>query len=132
MRSCCSRPMRCFMWTKPILNRRQMLQRMCAGFGLVGLGGLLDPQAVFASGANGVPHFAPRAKRAIFLFLNGAPPHVDTSDPEPALREYEGRHPNGELYKKPKGTASIPRPFACRQSGQSGIEVSERLPNLAR
>src|SRR5207247_6886062 len=83
-----------------ILNRRQMLRRMCAGFGLVGLGGLLDPRVMFGSGANGAPHFAPRAKPVIFLFLNGGPSHVDTFDPKPALQEYEGQQPNGELYTK--------------------------------
>jgi len=115
-----------------LLSRRQMLQRMCSGFGLVGLGGLLGPQAIFGSGANGVPHFAPRAKRVIFLFLNGGPSHVDTFDPKPGLQEYEGQQPNGDLYKKSKGSGFMPSPFEFRPCGQSGIEVSESLPNLAR
>ena len=74
-----------------LLNRRQMLQRMCAGFGLVGLGGLLGPHALFADSATRAPHFTPRAKRVIFLFLNGGPSHIDTFDPKPALRKYEGQ-----------------------------------------
>src|SRR6266540_2702584 len=116
----------------PLLTRRQMLRRMCAGFGLVGLAGLLGPQAAFALGAGRAPHFAPRAKRVIFLFLNGGPSHVDTFDPKPALKEYEGQQPSGELYKKNKGTGFMPSPFAFHKCGQSGLEAGETLPNLAR
>jgi hypothetical protein len=106
-----------------------MLHRMCAGFGMVGLASLLGPQ-VFAA-ARG-PHFTPRAKRVIFLFLNGGPSHVDTFDPKPALKEFEGKQPEGELYKKSKGTGFMPSPFQFSKHGQSGIEVSESLPNIAR
>src|SRR5213596_3481843 len=123
---------RCSMWTDlntSLLNRRQMLQRMCAGFGLVGFGGL---QAIFAAGATRAPHFTPRAKRVIFLFLNGGPSHIDTFDPKPALRKYEGQQPAGELYKKSKGTGFMPSPYEFHACGRSGIEVSETLPNLGR
>ena len=122
------------MWIESpsLLNRRQMLQRMCAGFGMVGLGSLLGPQALFASGATRAPHFTPRAKRVIFLFLNGGPSHVDTFDPKPALKEHQGQQPSSPLYKKNKGTGFMPSPFHFRKCGQSGIEVSESLPNLGR
>jgi hypothetical protein len=112
------------------LTRRQMLQRMCGGFGMVGLGGLLGPQSLFA-GPDDKPHFQPRARRVIFLFLNGGPSHVDTFDPKPALRTYEGQQPGGELYKKSKGTGFLPSPLSFRKCGESGIEVSETLPHLA-
>jgi hypothetical protein len=115
-----------------IINRREMLQRMCAGFGLVGLGGLLSPQSLFAGNLSPAAHFAPRAKRVIFLFLNGGPSHVDTFDPKPALKNYEGQQPNEKLYKKSKGTGYMPSPLQFKKCGQSGIEVSETLPNLAR
>ena len=115
-----------------LLNRRQMLQRMCAGFGLVGLGGLLGPHALFADSATRAPHFTPRAKRVIFLFLNGGPSQVDTFDPKPALHKYEGQQPAGELYKKSKGTGFMPSPYEFHACGRSGIEVSETLPNLGR
>ena len=115
-----------------MLNRRQMLHRMCAGFGLVGLGSLLGPQSLLAANATRAPHFAPRARRVIFLFLNGGPSHVDTFDPKPALKEHAGEQPSGELYKKNKGTGFMPSPFAFNKCGQSGIEISETLPNLAR
>src|SRR5262245_41669337 len=94
-----------------LLSRRQMLHRMCAGFGMVGLSGLLDPKFLLASGDARLPHFAPRARRVIFLFLNGGPSHVDTFDPKPALKKCEGQQPSGELYKKNKGSGFMPSPF---------------------
>ncbi len=109
-----------------------MLQRSCAGFGLLGLAGLLGRPALLAASAAQAPHFPPRARRVIFLFLNGGASHVDTFDPKPALREYEGEQPSGELYKKSKGTGFMPSPFEFKKYGQSGIEVSETLPRLAR
>ena len=114
-----------------LLNRRQALGRMCAGFGLMSLGGLLGSPA-FAGGALRGTHFAPRARRVIFLFLNGGPSHVDTFDPKPALLQHEGEQPSGELYKKNKGSGYMPSPFRFTRHGQSGIEVSESLPHLAR
>src|SRR5437763_16975391 len=85
-----------------IMSRREMLRRMSAGFGMVGLAGMLSPERLLADSRR--PQFAPRAKRVIFLFLNGGPSHVDTFDPKPALRKFEGQQPAGELYKKSKGT----------------------------
>src|SRR5437764_12228497 len=69
-----------------LLTRRQMLRRMCAGFGMVGLGALLGPQSPLAA-AGRRPHFTPRAKRGIFLFLNGRPAHGGTFDPQARLRK---------------------------------------------
>jgi hypothetical protein len=115
-----------------LLNRRQMLNRMCAGFGLVGLAGMVGPQSVFATGATRAPHFAPRAKRVIFLFLNGGPSHIDTFDPKPALKKVEGQQPSGDLYKKSKGSGYMSSPLQFQKYGQSGLEVSETLPNIAR
>jgi hypothetical protein len=119
----------------PGLTRRQMLQRMCAGFGLVGLAGLLGPRALAGANASGAipgPHFAPRARRVIFLFLNGGPSHVDTFDPKPALNKYAGEKPDGDLYRKNKVGGYMPSPFEFTHRGQSGIEVCDTLPNLGR
>src|ERR1043165_7900075 len=113
-----------------LLSRRQMLGRMCAGFGLMSFGGLLGSSAFAGSAARGT-HFAPRARRVIYLFLNGGPSHGDMFDPQPALKEHEGEQPGGELYKKNKGSGYMPSPCRFARHGQSGIEVSESLPNLA-
>src|SRR6185503_15423824 len=107
------------------LTRRQMLQRMSAGFGMLGLANLLGPRTAFATtstSAAPMPHFAPKAKRVIFLFLNGGPSHVDTFDPKPALKTHEGKLPEGELYKKNKGSGYMPSPLQFARHGQSGIE----------
>ncbi|MCI0539964.1 MAG: DUF1501 domain-containing protein [Verrucomicrobiales bacterium] len=114
------------------LNRRQLLRRMCAGFGMVGLAGLLGPQAWLAASETRQPQFKARAKRVIFLFMNGGPSHVDTFDPKPALKKHEGKQPEGELYKKNKGSGFMPSPLRFDKCGQSGIDVSETLPNIAR
>jgi hypothetical protein len=113
-----------------LLTRREMLRRMCAGFGMVGLAGMIGPEALFAAASTRAPHFAPRAKRVIFLFMNGGPSHVDTFDPKPKLKELEGQQPTGELYKKTKGSGFMPSPLEFRKCGQSGIDVSETLPNI--
>ena len=117
------------------LTRRAMLGRMTTGFGLLGLAGLMGPQSMQgAPTSDGViaPHFAPRAKRVIFLFMNGGPSHIDTFDPKPALRTHQGEQPNGTLFKKSSGTGYLPSPLAFHRCGQSGIEVSESLPHIGR
>lgn len=109
------------------VSRRDMLGRMCAGFGLLGLGGLLGESVL---GAPPTPQVRPRAKRAIFLFMNGGPSHVDTFDPKPALKKFAGQQPSGERQRKSKGTGFMPSPYEFRRRGQSGIEVCETLPNI--
>ncbi|HEV7868147.1 MAG TPA: DUF1501 domain-containing protein [Chthoniobacteraceae bacterium] len=114
-----------------LLNRRQMLGRMCAGFGMLGLASLVGTTASAGTTVPRIPHFAPKAKRLVFLFMNGGPSHLDTFDPKPALLAHAGEQPSGELYKKSKGTGYMPSPFAFQRHGQSGMEVSETLPHLA-
>jgi hypothetical protein len=130
--NCCSHALE----TNAMLTRREMLGRMCAGFGVVGLAGLLGSSQALAENAIGapgaLPHFPAKAKRLVFLFMNGGPSHVDTFDPKPLLDCYEGEQPSGELYKKTKGSGFMPSPFTFRRHGQSGIEVCETLPNIAR
>ena len=104
---------------------------------MLGLANLLGSRALAssdsaASDGTRLPHFTPRAKRVVFLFLNGGPSHIDTFDPKPALAARAGEQPGGELYRKTKGTGFMPSPFSFARHGQSGIEVSESLPNLAR
>jgi Protein of unknown function (DUF1501) len=121
-----------------VLNRRQMLGQMCAGFGMLGLANLLGSRALAnsespsAPASARIPNFKAPAKRVVFLFLNGGPSHIDTFDPKPALADHAGEQPSGELYRKSKGTGYMPSPLAFARHGQSGIEVSETLPNLAR
>lgn len=114
------------------MSRRQMLGMSAAGFGMLGLRSVLgNSQIGRRSPSNGL-HLLPRTKRVIFLFMNGGPSHVDTFDHKPALRKAEGQHPLGKLYKESKATGFMPSPFVFRQHGQSGLKVSETLPELAK
>lgn len=114
-----------------VLTRRELLCRTAMGFGALSLAGLVGETAAHAD-AGKLPHFTPRARRAVFLFMNGGPSHVDTFDPKPALKQNEGQQPGGELYKKSKGTGFLPSPFQFNRCGKSGIEVCETLPNIGR
>ena len=101
------------------LTRRDWLRRMGGGFGTLGLAGVLAgervrPCRVAAGGrpaANPLapkpPHFRPRAKRVIFLFMNGGPSQVDTFDPKPALDKYHGgRPPPSRIKTRPERAAA--------------------------
>ena len=87
----------------PEINRREMLRRCTAGFGSLGLAGIIEREQTKAASSYG-PHFAPKAKRVIFLFMNGGPSHIDTFDPKPALKKFENTQPTGKIYKKPNSS----------------------------
>jgi hypothetical protein len=102
---------------------------MGAGFGMVGLQGLhaavTNPLAVKP------PHFTPKAKRVVYLFLNGGPSQVDTFDPKPMLDKYHGQPaPSGNLKTERKTGNLMRSPFRFDRCGKSGIEVSEIFPKI--
>jgi hypothetical protein len=103
---------------------------MTNGFGAIGLAQLL--QAESASLAPKSPHFAPKAKQVIFLFLNGGPSQVDTFDPKPSLAKYHGQPMPGDYKaaKRERGTV-MRSPFTFKKYGQSGLEVSELFAKTA-
>src|SRR5580704_9114588 len=72
------------------ISRRQALAAAANGFGLVALGGLLERRADAAAGFPG-PHFAPRAKRVVFCFMDGGVSQVDSFDPKPQLDALDGK-----------------------------------------
>ncbi len=113
------------------IDRRYFLSRLASGLGSVALArqlqGADDPFSAKQ------PHFAPKAKHIIYLVMNGGMSQVDTFDPKPSLDRYHGRAMPGEQPKTERITGSLMRsPFAFRKHGQSGIEVSEIFPNIAR
>ena len=111
-------------------TRREFLSRAGAGLGLLGLGGLMARANPLAPKA---PHFRPRAKRIIHLFMNGGPSHVDTFDPKPALQRFAGKMlPMANLATERKTGAAFPSPYKFRQYGQGGLPVSEIFPHTAR
>ena len=109
-------------------TRRQMI-RSLAGSGLLLPGLLSELMADGASPSNatqptaGTTHFAPRAKRVIFLFMTGGVSHIDTFDPKPVLdARHDTEHRPGSYYK---GSG-----WKYSRHGQSGIEISDLFPHL--
>src|SRR5438067_5861713 len=117
------------------ISRRSMLRRMGTGFGMIGLAGLLADQAHAAAPTNPLalktPHFKPRAKHIIHLFMNGGPSQVDTFDPKPALEKYNGQRPPAAGVATERRTGGLMRsPFKFSKRGKSGLEVSEIFPEV--
>lgn len=115
------------------LSRRALLARSGAGFGAVGMLGALQSTGSLQAGefSGGLHHLA-RAKRVIFLFMNGAPSHVDTFDPKPALAKHEGEPPGEDVAKKNRSAGFMPSPFKFAAHGESGLVMSELFPKLAK
>ena len=105
-------------------SRRQALARMASGFGTVGLASVLAN--------DGAPHFAPKAKRIIYLVLNGGLSQIDSFDPKPMVDRYDGQPMPGVLPKTESSLGNLMRsPFGFARHGQSGIPVSEIFPRIA-
>jgi hypothetical protein len=128
------------------VTRRWFFEQCGVGLGTMALGHLLHSAGHAADSpqpstlnplAPRIPHYAPRAKRVIFLFMAGAPSHLELFDHKPQLAKFNGSLPPPELLKgyraafiKPSSKLLGPRfPFA--RHGQCGREVSSLLPHLA-
>src|SRR6266853_2785280 len=114
------------------MNRRQALKTLGNGFGMLGLADLLHGEAVRNPLAPRPPQFPAKAKRVIFLFLNGGISQVDTFDPKPALAKYDGQPLPGPKIQTDRASGSLmASPFQFSKYGKSGIEVSEIFPKIA-
>jgi len=122
------------------IDRRNMLSCLAGGFGVVGLASLLSESAAADSvGAKlTLPHHEPRAKRVIFLFMNGGPSQIDTFDPKPELARWEGKRlpvldqNTNKLLGKPRPLGNaFPSPWRFAKYGESGLDVSELFPHVA-
>ena len=115
-------------------TRRWFIEQCRIGLGGIALHSLLaDPDPL----APKPPHFAPKAKNVIFLFMAGAPSHLELFDDKPALRKFDGTLPPPELLKgyraafiNPNSKLLGPK-FEFKKYGQSGAELSSLLPHLA-
>jgi Protein of unknown function (DUF1501). len=132
---------------KDFQSRRKFLFESCGGISGLGLAYLLQQDGMLAASVEGCsaqagaanpavrkPHFAPRAKAVISLFMSGGVSHVDTFDPKPALRKYAGQPLTGKgdiVVRQGNPGPLMPTPFTFRKYGQSGIEVSEIFPKIA-
>lgn len=120
-----------------MMSRRRMLQASSIGFADLALRGLLaESQARDVSSsplAPRAPHFTPRAKRVIFLFMHGGPSQIDTFDYKPILQRDDG---NPLPFSRPRVISAqtgnlLKSPFRFGRHGQSGQWVSEVFPHLA-
>jgi uncharacterized protein (DUF1501 family) len=117
------------------LTRRQFFRRSASGIGAAALASLLGP-----AWTQGATHFAPKAKRVIYLFMHGGPSQLDLFDHKPGLRAQHGKElPDSvrgtqRLTGMTSGQKSLPVTaslFDFKQHGQSGAWVSELMPHTA-
>jgi hypothetical protein len=128
--------MRC---EKPILtSRRDALRKIGGGFAMMSFASMIGESIAQAEVSPAAkpwmisdPHFKPKAKHVIFLFMNGGISQVDSFDPKPMLEKYNGQPmPGGDLGHERKTGSLMKSPFKFKKYGQSGIEVSELFPYL--
>ena len=130
------------------MSRRRFLNSFGLGLGGLALSNLLGSGVHGATSKNpqlggvlGAPHFAPRAKRVIYLFMSGGPSQMDTLDPKPMLTKMHGQELPDEVRQGQRLTgmsgnqSSLPlagSPFGFSQHGQSGLAFSDILPYTAK
>ena len=117
-------------------TRRQLLGSAACGFGSLALNGLLRQTAEAESTPHSAkkPHFAPKAKRIIFIFMQGGPSHVDTYDYKPRLEKDNGKKLKFRVARTRKVTSErvMKSPWSFKRYGKCGQMVSELFPHVAR
>ncbi len=132
------------------LNRREFFGRTALGVGTAALADMLRQDGFAApaksfpdgryGGLQGVPHFAPKARRVVYLLMNGAPPHVDMFDYKPQMEKWRGQQlPDSILEGKrfstmtagQKSKAILPAITGFNNYGQCGASVCDFLPHTA-
>src|SRR5688500_6555253 len=121
------------------LTRREMLKTCGAGFGMLAFAALFGQEAnAQRPTPNSLtprnPHYTPKAKRVIFLFMHGGPSQVDTFDPKPLLARDSGKpYPFAKPRVQFAETGGLLKsPWECKKYGQSGIAVSDLFPNVGQ
>ncbi|MSU32759.1 MAG: DUF1501 domain-containing protein [Pedosphaera sp.] len=129
-----------------ILTRRTFLTRSTTGLGSIALASLLQPSLIGSAaptsktgGALGPLHFAPKAKRIIYLFQSGAPSHLDLYDPKPKLKEMTGKElpPSVRMGQRITGMTAgqsvlkcVGSPFEFKRFGRCGTEMNSLLTGI--
>ncbi len=123
-----------------IITRREMLTRASGGFGAIALAGLIAEEAAAEKSspaldplAPRLPHFEPRAKRVIFLYMTGGVSHIDSFDPKPRLFADHGKTITVDNWQGKKGSFQrfMKRPnWEFRRGGQCGTEISDLFPHV--
>jgi hypothetical protein len=127
--------------TRLLLTRRHFFSAASGGIGVAALASLLATDAEAGPGLTGLPHFAPKAKRVIYLFQHGAPSQLDLFDYKPKLKDSRGVDLPDSVRKGQRLTGmtafqatfpTAPSVFRFSQHGQSGAWLSETLPYTAK
>ena len=124
-----------------LLSRRWFLQDCGVGMAGLALSSLVAREAKAKAPANPLavraPHFKPKAKRVIYMFMAGAPSHLELFDPKPELQKRDGQLPPADLLKDYRAafinpnSALLGPKYKFSPHGKSGIEFSELIPNIA-
>ena len=125
------------------MTRRHFFGRSATGIGVAALANVFgkDLRAAVHGGLPGLPHFAPKAKRVIYLFQSGGPSQMELFDYKPRLNDFQGQDlpesiRNGQRLTGMSATQSsfpiVPSKFTFAQHGQSGAWVSELMPHTAK
>jgi len=127
---------------RQIQSRRRFFQECAGGIGIVALSQLMEQEGRGATQevnplAPKKPHFAPKAKNVIFMFMEGGPSQLDLFDPKPELEKWSGKALPAEMTKdlrlaftKPNA-AVLASPRKFQPYGRSGIEFSDYIPHIA-
>src|SRR2546425_1988442 len=125
-------------WDSRFLSRRQMLGEFGGGLAGIAFTWLLARDAVGGTPRNfdlvpKTPHFKPRARNIIFLYMGGGPSQMDLFDPKPALSKYDGQPiPVSITQRAIRGSTKLmASPFKFAKYGRAGIDLSELLPHFA-
>src|SRR3989441_9412934 len=128
-----------------LITRRWFFRQCGIGLGSVALASLLQEERAFGGAvpqasnplAPKTPHFNPKAKRVIYLFMGGAPSQLDLFDYKPTLTKYDGKPVPQEVVMGQKyafikpDAALFASEFKFAKHGKCGVELSEALPHLA-
>jgi Protein of unknown function (DUF1501) len=125
----------CFRFT-PTYNRRDMLRLSANGFGLLALADLLSAADTPIDSKNPLairpPHFTPKAKRIIFLFMHGGPSQVDTFDYKPELKKHDGKPYPGQKPRVQFAQTGnlLASPWEFKPGGKCGTMISDLFPHV--
>jgi len=123
------------------LTRRTLFGRSALGVGGLALGSMLEREglAIQKPAIGGLPHFAPKAKRVIYLLMNGGPPHLDMFDYKPQMEKWRGKEIPESVHGNKRTSsmttkqikATLPAFTGFKQYGQCGAWVCDFLPRMA-
>lgn len=115
-----------------VFSRREFLTRTGTGFGMLALAGLTGAEVVPPLRPKS-PHFTPKAKRVVHLFMNGGPSQVDTFDPKPMLTKLHGQPLPMKNFRTERRTGhAMGSPYSFKRYGQSMLPVSELFAKTAK